>query len=148
MNNARFLQNVDVTEASLGPTSLAVFEDAQGGVFAVEASFVDQVSPIVCSPLQDGELTLLADATPGDDELADVDDEAIADFAKNPFDNQQFVLLMIVNLMNSADSTAFTRGALKTTMERLGCSEEQFETALRLATTHYQETIAGTSLQS
>jgi len=148
MNNARFLQNVDVAEASLGPTSLAVFEDHQGCVFAVEESFVDQVGPIVSSPMQHGELTLLADATPTDDDLAEVDREALAEFGENPFDVPQFVLLTIISLMASAQDSAWTRGALKTALVRRGCSEEQFETALRVAENQYQDTVAGTSLQS
>ena len=146
MNNARFLQNVDVTEASLGSTSLAVFEDQQGCVFAVEESFVDQVGCIVSSPMQHGELTLLADATPTDDDLAEVDREALAEFGENPFAVPQFVLLTILNLLASAHESAWTRGALKTVLVRRGCSEEQFEEALRLATSQYQETVAGTSL--
>jgi len=148
MNNARFLQNVDVESASLGPTSLAVFEDAQGCVFAVEESFVDQVGCIVSSPTQGGELTLLADATPTDDDLAEVDREALAEFSKSPFSVPQFVLLTIISLMANAQDTAWTRGSLKMALVRLGCSKEQFDEALRMAEHQYQDAIAGTLLQS
>ena len=81
-----------------------------------------------------------------DDDLAEVDREALAEFGENPFAVPQFVLLTILNLMASAHESAWTRGALKTVLVRRGCSEEQFEEALRLATSQYQETVAGTSL--